>query len=74
MDQSFFTGATASIRGSSGYSAFASGKFGLRALAQSLARELGPLNIHVAHLIVDAAVDTQFVREVLSKREFRQLA
>ena len=64
----FFTGATASIRGSSGYSAFASGKFGLRALAQSLARELGPLNIHVAHLIVDAAVDTQFVRELLSKK------
>ena len=64
----FFTGATASIRGSSGYSAFASGKFGLRALAQSLARELGPFNIHVAHLIVDAAVDTQFVRELLSKK------
>ncbi len=60
----FFTGATASIRGSSGYSAFASGKFGLRALSQSMARELGPLNIHVAHLIIDAAVDTAFVRQL----------
>tara|TARA_B100001758_G_scaffold245790_1_gene259509 strand:+ start:171 stop:911 length:741 start_codon:yes stop_codon:yes gene_type:complete len=60
----FFTGATASIRGSSGYSAFASGKFGLRALSQSMARELGPLNIHVAHLIVDAAVNTAFVRQL----------
>ena len=60
----FFTGATASMRGSAGYSAFASGKFGLRALSQSMARELGPLNIHVAHLIVDAAVNTAFVRQL----------
>ena len=59
----FFTGATASLRGGSGYAAFASGKFGLRALAQSMARELGPENIHVAHLIIDAGVDTAFVRE-----------
>lgn len=59
----FFTGATASLRGGAGYSAFAAGKFGLRALAQSMARELGPQNIHVAHLIVDAGVDTAFVRE-----------
>ena len=47
----FFTGATASVRGGSGFAAFASAKFGLRALAQSMARELGPKNIHVAHLI-----------------------
>ena len=59
----FFTGATASLRGGNGYAAFASGKFGLRALAQSMARELGPENIHVAHLIIDAGVDTKFVRE-----------
>jgi NAD(P)-dependent dehydrogenase (short-subunit alcohol dehydrogenase family) len=58
----FFTGATASLRGSSGYAAFASGKFALRALAQSMARELGPKNIHVAHLVIDAPVDTEFVR------------
>ena len=59
----FFTGATASLRGSVGYAAFASAKFGLRAVAQSAARELGPRNIHVAHLIIDAGVDTQFVRD-----------
>lgn len=59
----FFTGATASVRGSSGFAAFASGKFALRGLAQSMARELGPKNIHVAHLVIDAGVDTEFVRE-----------
>ncbi len=59
----FFTGATASLRGGIGYAAFASAKFGLRALAQSMARELGPTNIHVAHLIIDAGVDTAWVRE-----------
>lgn len=58
-----FTGATASLRGGIGYAAFASAKFGLRAVAQSMARELGPKNIHVAHLIIDAGVDTAFVRE-----------
>jgi NAD(P)-dependent dehydrogenase (short-subunit alcohol dehydrogenase family) len=59
----FFTGATASMRGGSGYAAFASAKAGLRALAQSMARELGPKNIHVAHLVIDAGVDTTWVRE-----------
>jgi len=59
----FFTGATASLRGGSGYAAFASAKFGLRAVAQSLARELGPKNIHVAHLVIDSGVDTTWVRE-----------
>ncbi len=59
----FFTGATASMRGGSGYAAFASAKAGLRAVAQSMARELGPKNIHVAHLIIDAGVDTAFVRD-----------
>jgi NAD(P)-dependent dehydrogenase (short-subunit alcohol dehydrogenase family) len=59
----FLTGATASLRGGVGYSAFASAKFALRGLAQSAARELGPRNIHVAHLIIDAGVDTAFVRE-----------
>jgi NAD(P)-dependent dehydrogenase (short-subunit alcohol dehydrogenase family) len=59
----FFTGATASLRGGIGYAAFSSAKFGLRALAQSAARELGPKNIHVAHLIIDAGVDTAWVRE-----------
>jgi NAD(P)-dependent dehydrogenase (short-subunit alcohol dehydrogenase family) len=59
----FFTGATASLRGGSGFAAFASAKFGLRAVAQAMARELGPKNIHVAHLIIDAGVDTAWVRE-----------
>jgi NAD(P)-dependent dehydrogenase (short-subunit alcohol dehydrogenase family) len=59
----FFTGATASLRGGIGYAAFASAKFGLRAVAQSMARELGPKNIHVAHLIIDSGVDTEWVRQ-----------
>ncbi|CAG2133474.1 Gluconate 5-dehydrogenase [Cupriavidus campinensis] len=59
----FFTGATASVRGRDGMSAFAGAKHALRALAQSMARELGPQGIHVAHLIVDAAIDTAFIRE-----------
>jgi len=64
----FFTGATASLRGGVGYSAFASAKFGLRAVAQSMARELGPQGIHVAHLIIDAGVDTAFVRDRIRAR------
>jgi len=59
----FFTGATASLRGGSGFAAFASAKFGLRAVAQAMARELGPKHIHVAHLIIDSGVDTAWVRE-----------
>jgi len=57
-----FTGATASVRGGSGYSAFAGGKHALRALAQSMARELGPEGIHVAHVVVDGAIDTEWTR------------
>ena len=64
----FFTGATASLRGGIGYSAFASAKHGLRAVAQTMARELGPNNIHVAHLIIDAGVDTAFVRERIKQK------
>ena len=59
----FFTGATASIRGGAGYGAFASAKAALRTFAQSLAREFGPQGIHVAHLIIDAGVDTPWVRD-----------
>lgn len=65
----FFTGATASMRGAAGYAAFAAAKAGLRAVAQSAARELGPRNIHVAHLVIDAGVDTAFVRERIRARE-----
>src|SRR5271165_837414 len=57
-----FTGATASLRGGKGFAAFAAAKFGLRAVAQAIARELGPKNIHVAHLIIDAAVDSDAIR------------
>ena len=63
----FFTGATASLRGGSGYAAFAAAKAGLRAVAQSMARELGPSNIHVAHLVIDAGVDTAWVRERIAE-------
>ena len=65
----FFTGATASLRGGAGYAAFAAAKAGLRAVAQSAARELGPKNIHVAHLVIDAGVDTAWVRERIRARE-----
>jgi NAD(P)-dependent dehydrogenase (short-subunit alcohol dehydrogenase family) len=58
-----FTGATASIRGSKGFVAFSSAKFGLRALAQAMARELGPKNIHVVHLIIDAGVDSEAIHQ-----------
>jgi NAD(P)-dependent dehydrogenase (short-subunit alcohol dehydrogenase family) len=59
------TGATASIRGRDGFAAFAAAKHGLRALAQSMARELGPMGIHVAHVICDGAIDGVFIRERL---------
>jgi NAD(P)-dependent dehydrogenase (short-subunit alcohol dehydrogenase family) len=57
-----FTGATASVRGGAGYSAFAGGKHAERALAQSMARELGPKGIHVGHVVIDGAIDTEFIR------------
>jgi NAD(P)-dependent dehydrogenase (short-subunit alcohol dehydrogenase family) len=58
-----FTGATASVRGSAGFCAFAGAKHALRSFAQSLAREVGPQGIHVAHVIIDGAIDTQFIAE-----------
>jgi NAD(P)-dependent dehydrogenase (short-subunit alcohol dehydrogenase family) len=60
-----FTGATASVRGGAGFSAFAGAKHALRALAQSLARELGPKGIHVAHVVIDGAIDGAFIRGLL---------
>ncbi|GMV63856.1 MAG: hypothetical protein AMXMBFR74_30230 [Parvibaculum sp.] len=63
-----FTGATASLRGGSGFAAFAGAKFALRALAQSMARELGPKGIHVAHPIIDGAIDTAFIRDTFPQR------
>lgn len=58
-----FTGATASLRGGSGYAAFSGAKAALRMCAQSMARELGPKGIHVAHIVIDGAIDTDFIRE-----------
>ena len=63
-----FTGATASVRGGEGYSAFAAGKHGLRALAQSMARELAPKGIHIGHVIIDGAIDTEWIREMFPDR------
>ncbi len=57
-----FTGATGSLRGSARFAAFAGAKHALRALAQSMARELAPQGIHVAHAIIDGAIDTEFIR------------
>ena len=57
-----FTGATASVRGRDGFAAFAAAKHGLRAVAQSMARELGPQGVHVAHVVIDGAVDGVFIR------------
>ncbi len=58
-----FTGATASLRGRAGMAGFAGAKHALRALAQSMARELGPQGIHVAHVIVDGPIDMPWIRQ-----------
>jgi NAD(P)-dependent dehydrogenase (short-subunit alcohol dehydrogenase family) len=63
------TGATAALRGGARFSALAVGKFGLRALAQSMAREFGPQGVHVAHVVVDGQIDTPRVREMSPGRE-----
>jgi NAD(P)-dependent dehydrogenase (short-subunit alcohol dehydrogenase family) len=67
-----FTGATASMRGRDHLAAFAGAKHALRALAQSMARELGPKNIHVAHTIIDGAIDSNFIREILPDVDARR--
>jgi NAD(P)-dependent dehydrogenase (short-subunit alcohol dehydrogenase family) len=63
-----FTGATASLRGSAGFSAFAGAKHALRSLAQSMAREFGPQGLHVAHVVIDGAIDTAFIAENFPQR------
>ena len=63
-----FTGATASLRGAANFAAFSGAKHALRALAQSMARELGPLGVHVAHVVVDGAIDTEFIRTQFPER------
>jgi len=63
-----FTGATASMRGGVGFAAFSGGKHALRALAQSMALELGPQGIHVAHVVIDGGIDTPFIQEMFPAR------
>ncbi len=63
------TGATASLRGSARFSALATGKFALRALAQSMAREFGPQGIHVTHTIIDGQINTPRVRGMSPGRD-----
>jgi len=63
-----FTGACASLRGREGFAAFAGAKHALRALAQSMARELWPKGIHVAHPVIDGAIDTEFIRSTFPER------
>lgn len=63
-----FTGASASLRGRSGFAAFSSAKHGLRSLAQSMAKELGPEGVHVAHVVIDGAIDTAWIRENFPER------
>ena len=60
-----FTGATASVKASPQFAAFAAGKHGLRAVAQSLAKEVGPQGVHVAHVVVDGVIDVPRVREAM---------
>jgi NAD(P)-dependent dehydrogenase (short-subunit alcohol dehydrogenase family) len=63
-----FTGATASLRGSAHFAGFSGGKMALRSLAQCMARELGPMGVHVAHTIIDGAIDTEFIRTMFPDR------
>jgi NAD(P)-dependent dehydrogenase (short-subunit alcohol dehydrogenase family) len=63
-----FTGATASVRGAAQFAAFAAAKGGLRQVAQSMARELGPKNIHVAHVVIDGSIDNRRTRERMAER------
>lgn len=67
-----FTGATASLRGGAKFAAFSGAKMALRALAQSMARELGPQGVHVAHTIIDGAIDTEFIRSNFPERYARK--
>jgi NAD(P)-dependent dehydrogenase (short-subunit alcohol dehydrogenase family) len=60
-----FTGATAAVKASASFAAFAAGKHGLRAVAQSMAKELGPQGVHVAHLIIDGVIDVPRVHETM---------
>ncbi|QIE55379.1 SDR family oxidoreductase [Pikeienuella piscinae] len=62
------TGASASVKGYANGAAFASAKFALRGMTQAMARELGPLGVHVAHVVIDGAIDTAFIRDMFPER------
>lgn len=64
-----FTSATSGIYGRTGYAAFASAKFGLRGVAQAAARELGPMGVHVAHVVVDCGIRTEAIRKRYAARD-----
>jgi NAD(P)-dependent dehydrogenase (short-subunit alcohol dehydrogenase family) len=66
-----FTGATASLRGREGFGAFAGAKHALRALAQSMARELAPKGVHVSHVIVDGAMEGSFIKSIMPDYDAR---
>ena len=69
-----FTGATSSMRGASGFAAFSGAKFGLRSMAQSMARELGPQGIHVAHILIDGLVDApDTLGKMMGAERFQEL-
>lgn len=68
-----FTGATASLRGKEGFAAFSSAKHAKRALAQSMARELMPKGIHVVHVVIDGAIDTPWVNNLMGKEITSQM-
>jgi len=69
-----FTGATASKRGSAMFSSFAVGKFGTKALAESMAREFGPQGVHISHIVVDAGIATPGVKKMQPDRDINSLA
>ena len=68
-----FTGATASTRGAAGFSAFAGGMHAKRAMAQSLAKEVGPAGVHVAHVVIDGPIETAFVRQLVGDAAFEEM-
>ena len=68
-----FTGATASLRGQAGFCAFSGAMHAKRALAQSLARELGPAGVHVCHVVIDGPIDTPFVRQIIGEDHYTAL-
>jgi NAD(P)-dependent dehydrogenase (short-subunit alcohol dehydrogenase family) len=67
-----FTGATASLRGRPPFTAFASAKAGLRSLAQSMAREFGPLGIHVGHVVIDGGIDGEKLNTAAPQRKIER--